>query len=110
MCLNYRCLRASARAAAELNLQVLGRGLAPIGDLFVFDGLSFIEGRQSGLLHCRDMNKHVLPPGRGLDESIALGRVEPLDRTFSHYVVSAGSISHQTNRRSPPTVVSGGAR
>src|SRR6202007_1316868 len=76
----------------ELNLQVFSRGLAAIGDLFVFDGLSFIEGRQSGLLHRRDMNKHVLPTRRGLDKPIALGRIEPLDRTFSHYVVSAGSI------------------
>ena len=30
-------------ALLALNLEVLGRGLAAVGDLFVFDGLPFIE-------------------------------------------------------------------
>src|SRR5882724_9978886 len=37
------------------------------------------------------MNKNVLAATRGLDESITLGRVEPLHSAFSHNVVSAGS-------------------
>src|SRR5246127_3785641 len=69
---------------AALNLEILSRGLAAIGDLFVFDRLSFIEGGKTSLLHRRNMNEHVLAARRGLDETIPLGRVEPLDRTFSH--------------------------
>jgi hypothetical protein len=30
------------------------------------------------------MNEHVLAAARGLDESITLGWIEPLHRTFSH--------------------------
>src|SRR5262249_44528823 len=78
---------------AALNLEILSRGLAAIGDLFVFDRLSFIEGGKTCLLHRRDMNKHVLAARRGLDEPVPFGRVEPLDRTFSHTSVSTGSIN-----------------
>jgi hypothetical protein len=37
------------------------------------------------------MDKNVFAATRGLNESEALGRVEPLHSTFSHLVVSAGS-------------------
>src|SRR3954452_3304870 len=69
---------------------MLRRSLTTVGDLFIFHGLSFVERRKASLLHRRDMHKHVLAPGRGLDESKTLGRVEPLLSTFSHHVVSAG--------------------
>src|SRR3954464_9396528 len=75
---------AVADRACALNLEVLGRSLAPVGDLFVFDRLSFIECRKTSFLDCRNMNEHVLAAVRGLDESITLGRIEPLHRTFSH--------------------------
>src|ERR1700741_32588 len=70
--------------AVALNLQVLGRGLAAIGNLFVFDGLSFIERRETSLLNRRNVNENVLAAIAGLDETITLGRIEPLHRTFSH--------------------------
>src|ERR1700736_2256371 len=71
----------SSRGPA-LDLDVLGRSLATVGDLFVLDRLALIEGRKTSLLHCRDMNEHVFAARRGLDEPVPLGRVEPLDRTF----------------------------
>src|ERR1700709_405804 len=71
-------------ALLALNLEVLGRGLAAVGDLFVLDGLPFIERRKPSFLNCRNMNENVLAATAGLDEPITLGRVEPLHRTFSH--------------------------
>src|SRR5262245_38507867 len=71
-------------ASSGLNLQVLGRSLAAIGDLFVLNRLSLIEARKSGLLNRRNVNKNVLAARAGLDETVALCWVEPLDRTFRH--------------------------
>src|SRR5262245_3172796 len=68
----------------RLDLKVFGRGLAAIGNLFVFHRLTFVECSQSGFLDCRNVNKDVLAARAGLDESIPLGWVEPLDRTFRH--------------------------
>src|SRR6266404_9432640 len=42
------------------NLEVFGRGLAAIGNLFVFDRLSFIERGKTGFLDRRNMNENVL--------------------------------------------------
>src|SRR5260370_32975545 len=74
-----------------LNLEVLRRGLAAIGDFFVFDRLSLVERGKASFLDRRNMNKNVLAATGRLDESKTLGRVEPLHSTFSHHVVSAGS-------------------
>src|SRR6185369_467115 len=82
--LGYVRERAVADRAFALNLEVLGRSLTPVGDLFVFDGLPFIERRKTSFLNCRNMNEHVLAAIRGLDEPVALGWIEPLHRTFSH--------------------------
>src|ERR1700722_19982640 len=73
------------------NLEILGRGLAAIGNFFVFHRLSFVKRRKASFLDCRNMDKYVFDATRGLNESEALGRVEPLHSTFSHHVVSAGS-------------------
>src|SRR5713226_8712588 len=73
------------------NLEVLGRGLATIGDFFVFDRLSFVERGKASFLDRRNMNKNVLAATRGLNESKTLGRVEPLHSTRSHHAASAGS-------------------
>src|SRR5260221_8571239 len=72
------------RTRYALNLEVLGRGLAAVGDLFVLDALSFVECRKPSFLNCRNMNENVLAAVRGLDKPVTLGRVEPLHRTFSH--------------------------
>jgi hypothetical protein len=78
-----------ARAFAS-DPQVFGGRPAAIGDFFVFDRLSFVKCRQASLLNRRNVHKNVFASRRGLDEAKALGRVEPLYSTFSHYVVSAG--------------------
>src|SRR5579859_474866 len=78
------------RALAS-NLEVLGGGLAAIGNFFVFHRLSFVKRRKASLLNRRNMNKNVLAAARGLNESKTLGRVEPLHSAFSHHVVSAGA-------------------
>jgi tetratricopeptide (TPR) repeat protein len=70
--------------ALALDFQVLRRGLAAIGYFVVLDRLAFVERRQTGLLDGRNMHEHVLAARRGLDESITLGRVEPLHCTFGH--------------------------
>src|ERR1700676_2095246 len=99
------CIRECAVIGRTLasNLEVLGRGLAAIGNLFVFDRLSFVECRKARFLDCRNMNKNVFAATGRLDESKSLGRVDPLHSTLSHHVVSAGSKTI-TNRRSPQTV------
>src|SRR5215212_6687603 len=71
-----------------LNLEVLGRSLAAIGNFFVFDRLSFVERGKAGFLDRRNMNENVFAATRRLDETKTLGRVEPLHSTFSHHVVS----------------------
>ena len=42
------------------NLEMLGRGLAAIGNFFVFDCLSFVECRKASFLDRRNMNKNIL--------------------------------------------------
>src|SRR5258705_7811332 len=97
------CVRECAvTARLALNLEVLRRGLAAIGDFFVFDRLSFVERGKASFLDRRNMNKNVLAATGRLDESKTLGRVEPLDSTFSHHVVSAGAKTI-ANCRSPQT-------
>src|SRR4051812_5045642 len=78
------------RAFELSDLEVLGRGLAAVGDFLVFHRLPLIERRKPGPLDRRNMNEHVLSASRRLDESKTLGRVKPLHGTFSHHVVSAG--------------------
>jgi hypothetical protein len=90
------------------NLEIFGRGLAAIGNLFVFHGLSFVERRKTGFLDRRNMNKYVFAATRGLDETKTLGRVEPLHSTFSHHVVSAGSKNNYELPVPAKTVTSGG--
>src|SRR5262249_16126802 len=51
---------------------------------FLFACLSLVEGGQPGSLHGRNVNKHVLAAALRLNESIALGRVEPLHSSGSH--------------------------
>src|SRR3954463_13575433 len=79
-----KAARRKGAPRGPLHFDVLGRTPAAVGDLVVLDRLALVERRQPGLLHCGDVDENVLAPGRRLDEAIALGRVEPLDRTLSH--------------------------
>ena len=65
-------------ALQSLDFEILGRRFAPIIDDFELDLLTFIEGREAGALHRRDMNEHVLSAPLRLDEAVAFGGVEPL--------------------------------
>ena len=67
-----------------LDVEILGRFLAAVGNDLVRDNLSFVERGQSGALHGGDVDEHVLAAALGLDESIALGRIEPLHSALSH--------------------------
>src|SRR5689334_23043354 len=70
--------------SGSVDLQVLGRLAAAVGHDLVRDDLALIERAQTGALHGGDVDEDVLAAALGLDESIALGRVEPLHGTFSH--------------------------
>ena len=48
---------------------------------FKFHGFAFIQAAVSRLLNCREVDEHVFSC-RTLNESIALGPVEPLDCAF----------------------------
>src|ERR1700750_2787242 len=50
----------SSGSRLALNLEVLGRGLAAIGNLFVFDRLSLVERGKASFLDRRNMNENVL--------------------------------------------------
>src|SRR5262245_21471222 len=64
--------------------EVLRRFLSTVADQFILHCLSLVEGAQPGSLHGRNVNKHVLAAALRLNESIALGRVEPLHSSGSH--------------------------
>src|SRR5262245_45919918 len=71
------------------DLEVLRRFLATIADDFVLDGLPFVESAQSCALNRRNVNEHVLAATLRLNESVALGRVEPLHCSLRHLAVLA---------------------
>src|SRR5690606_3218985 len=61
-------------------LELHRRGLAALGFQLVFDLGVLIEALQARLLDGGDVDENVRTAALGLDEAIALGRVEPLDR------------------------------
>src|SRR6516165_2365927 len=67
------------------DLDVLGRLLTTITDNFIFDRLTLIERTKAGTFDSRDMDEHVSAAVLGLNESIALRRVEPFDSAGSHH-------------------------
>ena len=66
------------------DLDILGRLLTTIIDNLIFDRLTLIERTKTGTFDSGDMDKHSAAV-LGLNESIALRRVEPLDRAGSHH-------------------------
>ena len=72
-----------------MNLEVLRRGLAAVGYFLVFDNLPLIEGGKTGSLDRGNVDEHVLTTtALRLDETVALGRVEPFHCTLSHLAIS----------------------
>src|SRR5262245_15186828 len=68
------------------SLQVLSRRLAglPVRHDLEGDPLALLEILQTGALNCADMDEDILAAVLGLDESIALLRVEPLYGSLIH--------------------------
>src|SRR5215471_5195110 len=66
------------------HLEIFRGSSAAVGDQFIFDHLSLVESAETGTLHRRDVNEHVLVAGLGPDEPVTLRRVEPLDGAFLH--------------------------
>jgi len=70
------------RSAGER--QVIRGLLATLADHLVANLLPLIQRAETGPLHRRDVNEHILAAVIGLDETEALLRIEPLDDTYSH--------------------------
>jgi hypothetical protein len=85
--------RRLCRHAVSLHLEVLGRGLAFVRDLFELHLLTLVQGRKAGLFDSRNMDENVLAAACRLNEPITLGRVEPLHGTARHRAVSPVSTS-----------------
>ena len=67
------------------DFDVLGRLLTTITDNLIFDSLTLIERTKAGTFDSRDMDEHISAAVLGLNESIALRRVEPFDSAGSHH-------------------------
>src|SRR5262245_1221368 len=85
--------KAEAFASAQCNqnwfagsdhLEMAGARLAALGDQFVADLLSLIEGRQTSALNGADMDEHVLRAVIRLDEAETLLGIEPFDFACRH--------------------------
>src|SRR6266540_6838035 len=95
--------RACARKmGSSRDFQVLGRGLASIGDELVLDHLALVESVEASAFHSRDVDEDVLISGRWSDEPVALGRIEPLDGALVHRL-SPGLKSILTRNRNAAT-------
>src|SRR5499427_10695396 len=65
--------------------EILRRLLAAVADHFIFDRLTLVESGQAGALDRGDMDEYILATALGLNESVALRRVEPLHGAGSHH-------------------------
>src|SRR5207244_6789490 len=70
----------------SLDLEIHRRCFSAVLFDLILDLLPFIERTQSSALDCGDVDEHVLAAtALRLNESIALGRIEPLHRAARHY-------------------------
>src|SRR5215471_17950467 len=67
------------------NLEVLRGLLATIADDLIFDRLSVVERIKAGAFDGGDMDEHVFAAALGLNETVALRRVEPFDCAGRHH-------------------------
>ena len=81
--------------------KILRRFLAAVGDDLVADLRAFVQRAKARLFDRRDVHEHILPTGVRLDETKALGRVEPLHNTCRHVPIPLLSMRRQQNA-SPP--------
>src|SRR5215475_588541 len=83
------CCRRTRRQAVDqgppsTRFEILRRLLAAVADQLVLDHLTFVERAQAGALDRGDMDEYVFAAVLRLNESIALGRVEPFHGASSH--------------------------
>src|SRR6266511_837441 len=74
----------SNRLDRSTDFEVVCRFLAAIADDFILNDLPFIEGAQSRSLDGGNMDEHVFAAPLRLNESVALGRIEPLHGSCRH--------------------------
>src|SRR5215475_4481532 len=65
--------------------EILRRLLAAVADHFIFDRLTLVESGQAGALDRGDVDEYIFAAALGLNESVALRRVEPLHGASSHH-------------------------
>src|SRR3954447_306401 len=81
------------------DLEVFCGFFAAVGGDLVLNDLALIEGTQTRALNSGNVNKYVLAAALRLNESISLGGIEPLHRSFSHLGLLALSLwVHRTCR------------
>ena len=68
----------------SLDLEVLRGRLPAVLDEFKLNGLPLVQCAKSGAFDRRDVHEHILPAFLGLDEAIALRRIEPLYGALRH--------------------------
>src|SRR5262249_6999635 len=91
-------------SVASTDFEIVRRLLAAIADNFKFDHLPLVERAQAGALDGGDMDEDIFAATLGLNESVALRRIEPLDGTSSHRGLPAHTHDRDrtTNVRSHP--------
>jgi hypothetical protein len=79
---------------------LLGQAEAIAGNL-ILDALALIERTKARLFHGGDMDEQVFARSLGLNESLALRRVEPFDRASRHHrLFACNQRDHEINASS----------
>src|SRR5215469_7429132 len=86
----------NAKAVQLANLEVLCRLLATTAHDFILNNLTLIEGAQSSTLNRGNMDEYVLAAAFRLNESVALGRVEPFYGSCCHLRLLASYFARLT--------------
>src|SRR6266446_4830495 len=72
------------KLSRSTRFEIVRRLLAAVADHFVFDHLTLVERSQAGALDRGDMHEYISAAGLGLNEAVALRRVEPFHGAGSH--------------------------
>src|SRR6266496_3834990 len=80
----HECSGSRRLGCSTADLEVFGGLLAPIAGNFVLNDLPLVESAQAGTLDRGKVDEHILAAALRLNESVALGRVEPLHSSCGH--------------------------
>jgi len=78
----YCVTRSPETRGRLLNLEINRRCFSTVLFDFILDVLPFVERAQSSALNCGDVDEHVPAARLRLNETVALGRIEPLPRAI----------------------------